>query len=80
MTVRMKSPKPARKVGAAALGAAIATLVLWLVKTQWPDLAIHNDIEAAITTVATFALGYFVPPSADDQVIGVTTPAAMPAE
>lgn len=80
MSVRMKSPKPARKVGAAALGAAIATLALWLIKIQWPDLTIHDGIEAAITTLATFALGYLVPPSADDQVIGGGAPAATPAE
>ncbi len=80
MSVRMKTGKPARKVGAAALGAAIATISLWLIKSRWPDLAIHDGVEAAITTLATFALGYFVPPGADDQVVRADSPQAMPAE
>lgn len=47
--------KPTRKVTAAGIGGAIATIVLALIPgTESPELA------AAVATVCAFALGYVV--------------------
>ena len=65
---RMATPVPARKVIAASLGSAIATIVLWLVES-FGGLVVPPPVQAAVIVVVTFTLGYFVPPSAGDQVI-----------
>jgi len=45
----------ARKVTAATLGAAIATLAFWLIPGQEPEA-----VQAAGTVLCTFGAGYFV--------------------
>lgn len=48
--------KPTRKVAAAGLGGAVATIILALIPgSESPELA------AAVATVAAFLLGYLVP-------------------
>lgn len=51
-----QSNKPTRKVAAAGIGGAIATIVLALIPgAESPELA------AAVATVCAFLLGYLVP-------------------
>jgi hypothetical protein len=51
------------KVTAGALAGAITTVAVWILNT-WvlsaPD-AIPGEIGAAITTILTFIVGYFIP-------------------
>lgn len=52
----MNDNKPTRKVAAAGIGGAVATIILALIPgTEDPTLA------AAVATVCAFLLGYFVP-------------------
>lgn len=55
-----KSPKPERKVNAAGVGGATATVLLWIV-TTFTGVQMDAAVAAALVTVATYALGYFVP-------------------
>lgn len=51
------------------MGAATATVLIWLLKAIWPELDISTGLEGAFATIMTFIFGYFASPSADDQVI-----------
>lgn len=70
--MRMQTNAPARKVNAAALGAAVATIVIWMLEINMPDLNFPEPVKAAITTVVVFAFGYLTPPSAKDTVVPTT--------
>lgn len=60
----MKSNAPSRKVGVSALAAALTTVILsFLPEDPTPEL------KTAIVTIVTFAIGYLVPPSANDGVV-----------
>jgi hypothetical protein len=65
---KMQSLKPARKVSVAALVGAGTTLTLWIIETA-ANVKIPSYIGTSIMTVVAFVVSYFVPPSADDQVI-----------
>ena len=64
---KMQSAAPARKVTAAALGAAVTTIIVWVLN-EHAEAEITLAISGAITTVVAFFLGYLVPPSRRDQV------------
>ena len=64
---KMESAAPARKVGVAALGAAVTTILVWLLN-DYADAEITQTVAGAITTVVVFSLAYLVPPSGRDQV------------
>ncbi len=64
---RMTSNIPARKVMAGSVGAAVGTIAIWLL-TETTGLTLPPTVEAALLTVIVFAVGYVVPPSANDTV------------
>ncbi len=68
---RMQSAKPARKVTAATLAAALATILVWVLNTfvLSPMQQIGPEVAGAITTVLVALTGYFTPPAAEDQVV-----------
>jgi hypothetical protein len=69
---RMKSTAPTRKTQAAALGGAIATVVIWALNTfvlKDPSQRITGEVAAALTTIVTFVVSYLVPPGASDVVV-----------
>jgi len=68
---KMKAAAPVRKVTAGALGGAIVTVLVWYLNTfvLEPDKQITGQVAAALTTIVTFLIGYFVPPSAKDEVV-----------
>lgn len=54
---------PTRKVGASALAGAISVVLVWVVNT-WAltgSIKITGEVASALTTMITFAVGYFVP-------------------
>ena len=68
---KMKGTAPVRKVTAGALGGAIVTVLVWYLNTfvLEPDKRITGEVAAALTTIVTFLVGYFVPPSAKDVIV-----------
>jgi len=68
---KMKAAAPVRKVTAGALGGAIVTVLVWYLNTfvLEPDKQITGQVAAALTTIVTFLVGYFVPPSAKDEIV-----------
>lgn len=71
---KMASAQPARKVVAASLGSALATITVWLIET-YGGVAMPATVQAAAIVVVTFIVGYMVPPAAADQVVVSTRPA-----
>jgi low affinity Fe/Cu permease len=67
----MQTKIPARKVTAGALIGALVTILVWALNTfvLSAEQQITGEIAAAITTVITFVVGYFVRPSQIDNVI-----------
>lgn len=53
--------KPTRKVTAAALSGAAATLVIWGFQTVFPDRSIPPGAESAIATLIMAAAAYLTP-------------------
>ena len=68
---RMQSAMPARKVTAATLAAALATILVWVLNSFVLSAArqIGPEVAGAITTVLVALTGYFTPPAAQDQVV-----------
>ena len=64
---RMATSKPARKVIASSIGAAVATLVIWCIQI-WFGVETPPPVQAAITVIVSFLLGYYVPPAPQDQI------------
>ncbi len=71
---RMQTKIPARKVTAGGLIGALVTILVWALNTfvLSAEQQITGEIAAAITTVITFLVGYFVRPSRIDNVIQET--------
>jgi hypothetical protein len=70
--LRMKTSAPTRKTQAAALGGAIATVVIWALNAfvlREPGQRITGEVAAAVTTLVTFVVSYFVPPGESDVVV-----------
>jgi hypothetical protein len=59
---------PTTKVMSGAVGAAIATIAIW-VFSEATGKAIPGGVEIAITTIITLVFGYFTPPPEGDRVI-----------
>ena len=55
------SAVPTRKVGAGVLAGALSTLLLFILQTAMPDLQLPSTVGAAVTTLLTFVVSYFVP-------------------
>jgi hypothetical protein len=68
---RMQSAMPARKVTAATLAAALATILVWVLNSFVLSAAqqISPEVAGAITTLLVALAGYFTPPAAQDQVV-----------
>jgi len=64
---RMINKRPARKVTASSVGSALSVLAVWAL-AEFGKIELPAGIESALVLVATFLVGYFVPPSAHDQV------------
>lgn len=59
MTPTSSSNRPTRKVGAGALGGALATIVVWAVSLAGVD--VPGTVGAAIGVVFTFGTSFLVP-------------------
>ena len=68
---RMQTKIPTRKVTAAGLIGALVTILVWVLNTfvLSAEQQITGEIAAALTTVLTFMVGYFIRPSQIDNVI-----------
>jgi ABC-type enterobactin transport system permease subunit len=64
----MQTAIPARKVIGSALGAATATIVLYVLNTHVLTAPVPAEVGGALTTVVTFMVGYYLPPAPRDQV------------
>lgn len=57
--------KPKRQIGqvtgATALGAAITTIILWVVNALW-GIEVDESVQGAITTLVVLIAGWLVPP------------------
>jgi hypothetical protein len=51
---------PKAKVLAAALGGALATIVVWVIQT-YGGIEIPGDVSAALATIFAFVVGYLTP-------------------
>lgn len=63
-----RSALPVRKVGAAGLGGAVSTALIWALG-HFAGLELGEEVAAAVVTLVTFAVGYLVPdrqPASDD--------------
>lgn len=59
------SAMPVRKVGAAGLGGAAATAVIWALDS-FAGIQLGEEVAAAVVTLITFAVGYVVPAAAGE--------------
>lgn len=67
---RMQNAQPARKVIGGTLAAALTTIVVWGVNASGVMTdPIPAHISGALTTVLTFLVGYYLPPSENDQIV-----------
>jgi hypothetical protein len=57
---------PTTKVMSGTIGAAVATLIVWVLKAT--NVPVPEGTEVAITTVVTFLFGYYTPPANGDIV------------
>ena len=64
---KMQTLIPTRKVTGGALAGAVSTILIAVLNRN--DIVVSNDVAVAITTVLTFAVAYFIPPAARDQVV-----------
>lgn len=60
MSENQPTARPTRKVGAGALGGAIALLLVVLLEQVF-GLELGSEVVVALTTVISFVLSYFVP-------------------
>ena len=64
---QMQSLKPARKVSVAAATAGLTSLIIWILSLA--KVTTPGYVAVALQTVLTFAAGWIVPPSENDQVV-----------
>ncbi len=62
---KQSSARPTNKVIAGTFGAAVATIGLYVLERIMGE-PLPPEVNTAVTTLVTFALGYFVPPSSLD--------------
>jgi len=61
---KQKTGAPTTKVMSGSLGAAVATIVVWVLGAT--GASVPSGMEFAITTVVTFIFGYFTPSANGD--------------
>ena len=59
---------PARKTVGATLGSAISGIAIYYANRQWPGMVPH-DVAGMLTVVATFAIGWIIPPGKREAII-----------
>ena len=69
----MASPRtatgaPTTKVVGGTLGAAVSTLLIWVL-SEGAGMTVDESVKVALTTVITFAAGYMIPPAPRDTVV-----------
>ena len=64
---QQSSPRPTNKVIAGSIGAAIATIIIYVVE-RWLGEPLPLEVTTATTTVVSFGLGYLMPPSEADSL------------
>ncbi len=64
---KMITNRPARKVTASSLGSALSVVAVWAL-SEFGDIEMPVEVNLAFSALVTFLVGYFVPPSASDQV------------
>ena len=70
MASKMQSALPARKVWIAGVAGAVTTLLVFVLNLALSEeKQIPAEIAAALVTVVSFLLSYFVPPAKDDQIV-----------
>ncbi|MTI03235.1 hypothetical protein [Roseibium sp. RKSG952] len=66
---QMSTNLPARKVVFGSVGAAVATVFIYVVEEFLLGATLPGAVSAALITIIVFLVGYFVPPSANDGII-----------
>lgn len=80
MAARMRTAVPTRKVYAGALAGAISTLLVYAFNSYVsPTRALPPEAAAAVTTVVTFVVSYFVRPAERDTVVSASVAAGAGA-
>jgi Mg/Co/Ni transporter MgtE len=64
---RTETGAPTTKVIGGTVGAAFATLIIWILTVA--GLTVDAGVKVALTTVITFAVGYMIPPAPRDNVV-----------
>jgi hypothetical protein len=59
---------PARKTIGATLGSAISGIAIYYANRTWPGMVPH-DVAGMLTVVATFAIGWIIPPGKREAII-----------
>lgn len=75
---RQRYNRPTNKVMAGSLGAALATIGLFVIEQALGE-PLPAPVQTAVITVVTFAVGYLFPPSVND-AIDVDQPGPGPAQ
>lgn len=63
---RQTTGAPTTKVMSGTIGAAVATVVVWLLGAA--GITVPGGTEVAITSVMTFLFGYYTPPASGDTI------------
>lgn len=66
------SAAPVRKVTATVLAGAIVTILVWAVH-QFANVSVPPEVAAALVTVVSFLVGYFVPAASTDYAVPSAT-------
>ena len=75
MAVKMEGKAPVRKVAAGGIGGAITTVIVWVLNTWVLEQSMPSEVAAALATIVSFALAYFVRPGANERINPIIIPA-----
>ena len=64
---KQSSNRPTNKVIAGSVGAALATVGIYIYE-EWAGAPLPPAVQTAVATLFTFAVGYLVPPAAADTI------------
>jgi hypothetical protein len=74
MSVKMNSAKPVRKVTAATIGSAVASILVWILNDYALPRPIPDTVVPEIVMLFTFLAGYLTPPGPEERVVAATPP------
>lgn len=72
-------PYPVQKVAASGIAGAVVMIIVWLLNSYLLLEPMPAEIVAALTTLVSFAVGYFVPPAARDMAVRSSEPTPQEA-